>query len=437
MKSSGTLIVFAKEMKDILRDRRTLISMVLVPILFYPIISIGMGAVISSQIEKSRAAVHDILVLPEGAAPALRESLLAEPQIRAVPGDSIRALLLEYARADSQIQASWVEAVFSPAGESLADSLKQRVYYAAIAEKWIRAAVELPVGLRARIAAGDSVVMGIFADETDIKSESAGDNIRNWARVVRDSLVDLRLAAEGMDRRALHPYWIASTDVAPIAKKSGVILAMILPYMLMILTMTGGMYPALDITAGEKERNTLETLLAAPVARWELAVGKFLAVLTAGLVTMLLATTSMTFSMTMGAAQFDSGSGTAIPFAISATTIGWVVLLMIPMSVFFSALLIAVAIAARSFKEGQSYVTPILMGVIIPAMVSFVPGIELNWGLAVVPVVNLCLALKEVLLGIHDPLLIAVVFFSTTVYAAFALFVATRMFERESVLFRT
>lgn len=437
MTSSGALIVFAKEMKDILRDRRTLISMVLVPILFYPIISIGMGAVISSQIKKSQAAEHAILVLPDDADPAMRASLLAEPQIRAVPGDSIRALLLERARDDSLIQTAWIAAVFSPSGEPLADSLKQRVYYAAIAEKWIRAAVELPVGLRERYAAGDSVVMGIFADETDIKSESAGDRIRHWARAVRDSLVDLRLAAEGMDRRALHPYWIASTDVAPAAKKSGMILAMMLPYMLMILTMTGGMYPALDITAGEKERNTLETLLAAPVARWELAVGKFLAVLTAGLVTMLLATTSMTLSMGLSAAQFNSGSVPVVPFAISAATIGWVVLLMIPMSVFFSALLIAVAIAARSFKEGQSYVTPILMGVIIPAMVSFVPGIELNWGLALVPVVNLCLALKEVLLGIHKPLLIAVVFCSTALYAAFALYVATRIFERESVLFRT
>jgi sodium transport system permease protein len=213
-------------------------------------------------------------------------------------------------------------------------------------------------------------------------------------------------------------------------------MAMMLPYMLMILTVTGGMYPALDITAGEKERNTLETLLVAPVARWQIAVGKFLTVLTAGFVTMLLSVASMTISMRWGMAGM-SGEGQQSMFSMSAGTLGWILLLMIPMATLFSALLVVISISARSYKEAQSYVTPLLMIVIMPAMISFVPGIELNLPLTFVPVVNLCLALKEVLLGIAKPVQILAVFGTTALYAAFMLFVATRIFDRESVLFRT
>jgi sodium transport system permease protein len=112
-------------------------------------------------------------------------------------------------------------------------------------------------------------------------------------------------------------------------------------------------------------------------------------------------------------------------------------MLMLPMAILFSSLLVAVSISARSYKEGQSYVTPILMLVIMPAMISFVPGVELNWTLAWVPIVNLCLTLKDVLMGTIRPALFSAVVLTTAVYAAFCLFVSTRIFERESVLFRT
>ncbi|HUU45810.1 MAG TPA: ABC transporter permease subunit [Acidobacteriota bacterium] len=437
MNLRGVLIVYTKEMRDILRDRRTLITMILVPILLYPLLSIGMGALISSQFEKSRAADHRILVMPRDADVALRTALNADDQLQIVPADSVRHALRTGGALDSLFRADWLDAVLDGIPEDVPDSIREQVYYAAIASKTVAAVVELPVDFERRRTVGDSIILGVFSDETDIKSEAAGDRLRAWARKVGDSLVTERLAIEGLDRRILYPFWVSSYDIAPLAKKSGFLLAMMLPYMLMILTMTGGMYPALDITAGEKERNTLETLLAAPVARWHLAVGKFLTVFTAGMVTMLLATTSMTLSVMMSAVQFNSQAAELAPFTPTGATVAWIILLMIPVATLFSAVLIAVAVSARSYKEGQSYVTPMFIAVILPAMVSIIPGIELEWGLVFVPVVNLCLALKEVLLGIHQPLKILAVFGVTTLYAALALFVATRIFQRESVLFRT
>ncbi|MEW5701947.1 MAG: ABC transporter permease subunit [Candidatus Zixiibacteriota bacterium] len=438
MSLRGAAVVYGKELKDVTRDRRTIISMVLVPILFYPLISIGLGSLIASQIQKTRAAQQRILVLPERSDPDLLASLAAAPQLELVPVDSVRTGLLRQASPDSVGQRESIGRLFSSADPgAITDSLKARLYFAAISAKWVRAVVELPPDFAARLRTGDSAVFGVYTDETDLKSETAGDLVRKWANGVRDSIVGQRLTASGMDRRILTPFTVAAFDVAPKAKKTGYIAAMFLPYMLMILTLTGGMYPALDITAGEKERNTLETLLAAPVARWQLAIGKFLTVLTAGFITMLLATASMTISMGIGGMQFSSREAGEVPTVFAPATVGWMILLMLPMAVLFSALLIAVSISARSYKEGQSYVTPLLMVVIMPAMVSFIPGVELNWSLAWVPVVNLCLTLKDVLMGTIRPALFAAVLFTTVVYAGFCLFVAARVFERESVLFRT
>jgi sodium transport system permease protein len=433
----GAFIVFAKEMRDILRDRRTVVTMVLVPILLYPVISVGIGSLIASQVEKTRAADYSILVLPRNADASLRSGLKTTPQLGTVAVDSVRDVLIRRAAADSLLVAADVERVFRDDPRQIPDSVKGPIYYAAVAAKVVDAVCELPSDFEDGMLAGDSLIVGVFYDETDIKSESAGDRLRDWAIGLRDSLVDLRLEAQNLDRGFLEPFWVLLSDIAPPQKKSGFLLAMMLPYMLMILTMTGGMYPALDITAGEKERNTLETLLAAPVARWHLAIGKFMAVGTAGFVTMILATASMTLSVRMSMLQIGDSGSDSLPLTLSGTTVAWVIFLMIPMAILFSSVLIAVAISARSYKEGQSYVTPLIMGVILPAMVSFVPGVELEWGFTVVPVVNLCLALKEVLLGIHQPAKILAVFAVTALYAAFALFVATRMFQRESVLFRT
>lgn len=433
----GALIVFGKEMKDILRDRRTIISMVLIPILFYPLLSIGLGSVVSSQITKTQAESQKVLILPRDADPQFVQMLGRAPKIALASADSVRTALARSARSDSGVTQANIERLFSGAVDALPDSIKSPIYYRAIADKQVRAVIEIPSDIGVRIAAGDSVVVRTFTDEADIKSEAAGDRLRDWAIKTGDSIVTERLTAAGMDRRLLRPVVHQSVDVAPPAKKSGFFLGMILPYMLVILMMTGGMYPALDITAGEKERGTLETLLVAPVSRWNLAVGKFLAVVTAGMVTTALATISMTVSFGMAGTTFGNDGAQTMSVGFSTVTMLWIFLLMIPTAVLFSSLLITISISARSYKEGQSYVTPLLMAAIMPAMVSLVPGLELNLVLAFIPVVNICMAMKEVILGVYHPMMIVLVFLSTALYAGFALFIATRLFERESILFRT
>ena len=193
----------------------------------------------------------------------------------------------------------------------------------------------------------------------------------------------------------------------------------------------------------------METLLCSPVARTDLVIGKFLMVLTGSLAAMLLSLISMGISATVAGVLFVN-SGAAAKMAAAAgqaaqagpmPTIDPMGLLgvlgmVLPVAVLFSALLFTVALFAKSYKEAQSYVGPMVFLVIMPAVVGMLPGIDLNARLALVPILNLSLVCKEMLSGIWHWHYIGLIFGSSCVYAAVALALAVKMFNREDVIFR-
>ncbi len=278
--------------------------------------------------------------------------------------------------------------------------------------------------------------MTVYYDAAETKSEFAKEKIKGILSEFEKSILQKRLAEKNIPADFIRPFRTTTDNVAPKEKMGGFILAMFLPYIIVILGMVGAMYTAIDLTAGEKERGTLETILASPIPRWQLASGKFLTILTTSLVSSILSISSMTITMIYGVMSIGS-FGDKIALNITPPMILTILLLMIPTACLFSALLMAISIFAKSYKEAQSYVSPLMMVVILPALVSFIPGVELDIKLAFVPLVNVCLAIKEVLLGNFNSLHITVIFISALVYAAFAIFVTHRMFEKESVLFRT
>jgi len=198
------------------------------------------------------------------------------------------------------------------------------------------------------------------------------------------------------------------------------------------------LYPAVDLTAGEKERGTMETLLCSPVARTDLALGKCLMVLTASVVTTMLSLCSTGVSFMLAKKMVSSmAGGGALPLTMDACSLAEVFVMMLPMATFFSATMLAIGLFSRSSKEAQSYLQPLLILTILPAVASVLPGVELNCRLALIPVLNVSLVSKEILSGTFHWNYIALIFGSTCVYAAAALSVAVALFKRESVLFRT
>ncbi|MBL7191404.1 ABC transporter permease [bacterium] len=405
MKLSQIIIIYRKEMLDILRDRRTLASMILIPIIMFPLMTIGLGSIMGSQIEKMKKRIYVTAVVGGEHAPELVEYLKSEPDIQFF---------------DIKIDTGMARLM--------------------LADKTIQAAVNIPAGFQTQLydfIAGNAEAphIEILSDMSEMESEIAGDKIREVIGQYRSGIVTTELEKRNIRPDILKPFFMNIINTASSRKMGGFMLGMILPYMVILLAITGGMYPAIDLTAGEKERGTLETLLVSPAGRFEIVFGKFFTVMTASLITTLLAIASLLFTYTSGFGsmmEMEEAAKMSVDFA----AVFWVVLMMLPLSATFSALLLTLGVFAKSYKEAQSYMTPLMILVILPAMVSIIPGITPTPKLALIPVVNVSLMLKEALMGRYDLALITITIISSLVYAFITMFIAFKQFQREEVLFR-
>jgi sodium transport system permease protein len=395
-------VVYRKELREWLRDRRTLISTVLVPLLAFPILISGMISLSAVLIGGAKKEIPKIMIIHGEDSPAVVAALSANKEIEVVP----------YA-------ANWKDQ---------------------ISDKQIRAAVDIPEGFQASLDKGTSEIIQIHYYEGEIKSEFGAEHVEKSLKTYRDDLVKKRLEAKNLPDSLIAPFDIKLHNVAPPEKVGGATIGSMIGYMVIILSMTGAIYPAIDLTAGEKERGTMETILSSPVSRLDLVLGKFLLVFSASLTTAILSVTSMGLSfayMGHALANSESASGAGIHMNLGLTSVVAVFLMALPLSVLFSAVLMTVALFAKTYKEAQSYLTPMTFIVVIPAVASVLPGVELNPKLALIPILNTSLVCKEIITGTYHWGSIATIFASTCVYAAVAIFIAVKTFQRESVLFRS
>jgi sodium transport system permease protein len=395
-------IVYRKELREALRDRRTLISTILVPILLFPVLTVGIGYVVVGLIEEASHQPSRIMILGGSDSPAIVESLGKVKNLIVVPSS-----------------ANYVDL---------------------ISNKKIRAAVEIPPGLQS--AAGDRYPpVKIYIFSGDLKSSAAATRIEKFFSDYRDDRARERLAAEHLPAGLLKSFDIKQQNVVSAEKVAGETFGGIIPYLVIIMCLTGAMYPAMDLTAGEKERATMETILSSPISRTHLVLGKFLLVLTASLATAALSVTSMGVSSAVlqhfHTAGPQESADSVMPAAIGLGAVLSVFLVAVPLAVMFSAALITIALFAKSYKEAQSYISPLMFVVIIPAVAAMLPGIELTAKLSLIPILNVSLLCKDLMTGTYHWNSIALIFFSTCVYAAAAIFIAVKMFQRESVLFRS
>ncbi len=267
----------------------------------------------------------------------------------------------------------------------------------------------------------------------------ASTRLQDFFRDFRERTIRERLDTHQLPASYVEPLRIEEKNVAPPGMAGAVILGGLVPYFVILLSLNGAMYPAMDLTVGEKERGTIETILCSPISRTLLVLGKFLLVLTASLATAVLSMASMGLTLAVGGkllAGIPMG-GDALQLTIGPKALAWVFLMIVPLDVLFSAALLAISLFAKTFKEAQSYLSPLTLIVILPAIVSLLPGVELNTPLSFVPILNTSLVSKEIVTGTYHWHYIAWIFASSCVYAAVALWVAIELFQREDVLFRT
>jgi len=396
-------IVYRKELIDSLRDRRTVISMIAVPLLVMPLLTIGMGVLSVSLVGQARKETPKVMILGGDDSPHVMAELGQLKDLQVVPANP--------------------------------DFAKE------ISNKDIRAAVEIPDGFEAKLAAGESSTVKIYMYEGELKSSFGADRLQRFFREFRDRTIREQLEARQLSDTLVHPFNIVEQNVAPPEKVGGAIFGGLVPYFVILLCLTGAMYPAMDLTAGEKERGTIETILCSPVSRTHLVLGKFLMVLTASIATAVLAITSMAVSFGAGKNMLlgvtNGTADEALQITITGKAIVSIFFVVLPLAVFFSAALLALSLFAKSFKEAQSYISPLMNVLGLPAIAALLPGVELTPKLALVPVLNTSLVSKEIITGIYRWDLIALIFLSSSAYAVAALAIAVKLFHREDMLFRT
>jgi len=397
-------IVYRKELTEALRDKRTLITTFLVPLLLIPVMGTGFTAVMSAVIGNAKKEKPKVMIVGGTDSPRVVEELQQYPKINVI---------------------------------RTTDDWRHKVV-----EKEIRAAVEIPEGFEKNVSEGHGGTVKIDVYGGEIKSEFAAGNIEGYLKEYRDGIVAKRLEANRLPANLLRPFQVKRESIASPEKQAGAILGGIIAYALILMCLNGAMSPAIDLTAGEKERGTMETILSSPVSRTHLVLGKFLLVLTASLITAMLLMVSVEVSTTVVQKSHVldqmAGEGEAPPqLMLGPEAIASVIIMAVPLSVLFSAGLITIALFAKSHKEAQSYIAPLMFLVVIPAVAAMLPGVDLTPKLAIVPLLNVSLLCKELVTGEYHWNYIALIFASTCVYAAGALFLAVKMFQRESVLFRS
>ncbi len=439
MSFSNIKLILGREIRDQLRDRRTLFMIAVLPILLYPLLGMSMLQLAQfMQEQPSRVLVIGATRL-DGIPPLFDGAFFSD----ALFSEIGRAKLLELDfdanlrrpgevaadprdRAAEEIQSGRYEAVlyfpsnFATRLDAFRAAIHVRSDKVAAADSRIEPRLAVP---------SPEILYSTATDKSQIAFARLSDVLRRWTEQIGDA----NLAQSGVSALAVRPFSVGSDDIADQSGHRGAAMwSKLLPVLLLLWALTGAFYPAIDLCAGEKERGTLETLLSSPAQRSEIVLGKLVTVMLFSMATVVLNMASIGVTGRMVMAHLP---GFEMPplVAIIALSVA-----LVPIAALFSALCVALAAFARSTKEGQYYLMPLLLITMPLVVLPMAPGVELNLGNSLIPITGMVLLLRNVLEGNYwlavqySPAVIGV----TILACMLAIRWAVDQFNSESVLFR-
>ncbi len=447
MNWSHIQLVFTREMRDQLRDRRTMFTICVLPLLLYPLMGLLM-----LQLAQVKTPQRFTIAVVEQIDKDAFEDIVRDPTTA-----SDNSLRWSRWPSESELGAEILASL--PGREEPKEPTDQDGPSQQVPGSVDHARVE---GLLRKTQADAILCVSEPRDETsDLSVSSLPLRFPHFLILSNQRLERSRLAVLQLQKHidAMHGAWarahllaqhidssvwngprIVHLDVATSADRQALVWSKLLPFIMLVWALTGAFYPAVDLCAGEKERGTLETLLSSPASRREIVWGKLLTIMCFSIATALLNLMSMvvttSFVMRHWATSNSNGAWGAVG-PISFDLIVWLVLLVVPMSAMFSALALAVASLARSTKEGQYYLMPLMLVGFPLVMLPALPGITLSSGTSIVPVTGAVLLSRALMDGEYATALayLPSVLCVTTLCCLLATRWAVRQFENESVLF--
>ena len=396
----GWLIILIKELTDMIRDRRTMFMMVVMPLVVIPLLAITAIKLTQSQIEKAKDKELRVAVIGETAAPELFKRLSKEENF----------FLVTMTNADSA--------------------------RAMTAEQTLDGVVIIPQNFSEFVEGDKQATIRLI-----FKSSESLNAARRRIEAIIDQydreIVNERIGRLQLDETLFDAIAIEREDVASTEEKFAENAGGFLPYIFIIFGFMGSIYPALDLGAGEKERGTLETILSSPASRFDIVMGKFLVVVLFSIATAFLAMLGVLIMVYQFLPTIETNITQTVMDMLGPRRIFIIMSMVLPVSAFFAAVALAISIFARSFKEAQSMMAPLNIIIILPAMIGMLPGFKLSAVTAAIPILNLSLATKAILGGSADPILIAEVYLSLFFLAGVSIYGCAKWFNREETLFRS
>ncbi|MCM1251537.1 MAG: ABC transporter permease [Clostridium sp.] len=397
-----------KEILDVFRDKKTVIMMLVVPVILYPLIFIG-AMLVTSAISSSMDEQN------------YRIAVEAEDD-----GAFLHTLMEKNAEdgTDKEEDNTYRMTIYDAAGDDSTD------YMTKLREEEIDAYV---VGKMQ----DNKMRYDVYYLSSVANSSHAGSIVMDVLEEFKEEMTKNKIWQAGLHTSdILEPILYEEQDIATDEQSIGSIMGMVLPFMLIISLLMGTMYPAIDTTAGERERGTLETILTLPVTNKQLIISKFLTVAIIGMISAFLNILSMggiayyiyqIMELETEVQSFDlTGFIPAILVSILAVFV---------FSLFISAITMCVTSFAKSYKEANNYITPLMLVIMFTGYIGFIPNIELTQTMAMVPVANICLLIKNMLVFKIDYTIIAAVLFSNVAYAVLAILFLSKIYDSEAILF--
>ncbi len=395
---SNVRLLFAKEIIGAIRDRRTMLLTVFFPLVFYPLILLVIGHFTATERAQIEGLIPVVIVVDR----ANDETFLA--QLRS----TTTLTPLHYPTVDQGLS-------------DLKEGMGQ-----------VMMAVDKESG-----GPGLGLRITLYYDKTDQAATIAAARVRDFLEGYLKVTLRDKLGTLGLDYDELSPpLKVQVEDVTSSESLGRIILSRLLPYFMVLAILTGAMNLGAEITAGEKERGTIGTLLVSQLSRTEIVLGKFLTILTVSLVSSLLSAVGLL----LGVRFFGEGLapvGTEATFSVGLSAFGWMLAVLVPLAVILAALVMIVGSFARSQKEASTYLMPIYMVIILVALVSMTGGVTFSGTRFLIPVANALYALQEIIVGKLRTVHLIYTLAANVACGGLLIAASIRLFKREAVLFRS
>jgi sodium transport system permease protein len=392
MRFSIINIVFRKELREMLRDRRSLAIMFGIPLVLYPLLTVIIGTVGFSKKEQLTKREAKIAIVNAIDAPQL-VTMLKEKE--------------------------------SGVGIVNSDDPKRD-----LTSGKIDAILIVPKNAEREALAANDIDIVTQLDRSRTTTMFAETRLTKILSAYERWLIEQRLRDKGQSTELLKPIKKTTQDIATAYQRFGKLMGMSLPVLLLMTGMLGALFPALNATTTERELGTLETLLVTPAGRMELLVAKGALVLLSSLLTAGLNMISMALVIWRSLSLVETQMG---QLQIDLPALALTYLAAVPTLITFATLVLIVGLVARNFREANSLATPVMM-IPLASMLVAIAEPEMSPGLLVTPVANTTLIIREVLTGriTAGPFVLA--FISSTVYAGLLLSLAARVFTNEQLV---